>query len=135
MVDERGRKRSAAQIEAFVLARRKQEDLLLKKLRVDESQELKDTLLKQKQEHDKAVTALKSGAAEAKIKYQIEKEKTETAKHNAEAEKAAAEKATADAKIATADAMKAKAKADKATAEASRQKKEKKDKKEKKEKD
>merc|ERR1719230_284964 len=40
--DSKGEKRSYAEVEAFVLSRRKQEDMLLKKLKAEETQTIKD---------------------------------------------------------------------------------------------
>ena len=127
------------EVEAFVMARRKQEDILVKKLKLEEGEELKARLADVKRKHDKELEEIRAvAAAEAeKTKQKIADEKA--GKSAAVAAKAEAEKAKADAEKAKAEAEKEQARAEKTRAfrekaVATAQKAEKKEKKEKKDK-
>merc|ERR1719230_1822376 len=110
--DSKGEKRSYAEVEAFVLSRRKQEDMLLKKLRADETQQLKDEKQAEvnrcKEAFDEKLAVIKADRMASSKKKEAE----------AEIKKQENEKAEAEAKTAESKRKKAEAEAKKAHFEA-----------------
>jgi len=80
--DSKGNKRTFAQIEALVFSRRKQEDMLLKKLRADETQQLKDEKQAEvnrcKVEFDEKMAVIKADRMASSKKKEAEAEKEDT---------------------------------------------------------
>ena len=139
-VDSSGKKRTVQEVEAFITARRKQEDLALKSLREQEATETKERLKRQKQENDMKMAAIQAEATLAKTAYANYKLEVIAKRADADKAQAEAKTATAEAETATSKKEKAVADAEKAAAEAEKaraaadKKKDKKEKKEKKEK-
>ena len=140
LVNEEGYKRSLPELRAFVMARQRQEDILMAQMEKDEAAAAKTQIDDAKKSHALEIEKIKASTSTRKeeLKAEIEKEKAAAEKEKAAAEKerAAANKEKAAAEKEKAEAEKEKAVAEKAAAEAekAKSKSEKKDKKEKKEK-
>ena len=101
--DDQGNVRSLAEVEAFVLARRKQEDLLLANMKKQEAANAKASIEQAKKKHELEKEAINAGLKQSqdqqKTLLKIEKERAaaDKAKANEGKAKAEEEKARADA--------------------------------------